>query len=229
MAGLQSKIMVVDDEPACLELFSEYLRNQGFEVVTASSGGEALMAFDFEEPDGILLDVSMQDMTGIEVLRQIRQKNARVGVLMVTAADDTAPAKEAQGLGAFGYVLKPVDLETLRRHVDRMLIASSMPAAHTAPAAASGGSPIYEFTLELFKATRQLPAAAHAAVGAALETAALTVLQRSTAGEKTDLGRSIAQVRTMLRLGRDLGDFTDEVYQRLDSLVATARRSLGFS
>ncbi|MGH7389857.1 MAG: response regulator [Candidatus Rokuibacteriota bacterium] len=228
MAGLRSKILVVDDEPATLATFAEYLQSEGFEVATAGSGSEALAALDLEKPDGILLDVLMPDMTGIDVLRQIRAKNFRVGVLMVTAVDDTTTAREAQALGAFGYVLKPVDFDVLRRNLDRMLIASSMPAAQTAPTS-TGGSPVYDFTLELFKVTRGLPPAIHASLGVALEAAALTVLQRSSAGEKTELGRSISHVRTLIRLGRDLGDFSDDVYQRLDSSAVKVRQSFGFS
>lgn len=228
MAGLRSKILVVDDEPAALEMFSEFLEGEGFNVVTAASGSEALTAFDVEKPDGILLDVLMQDMTGLDVLRQIRTKNSRVGVLMVTGVDDTAAAKEAQKLGAFGYVLKPADLEMLKRNLDRMLIAASMPNALSAVAPGSG-SPVYDFTLELFKATRELPPAKHASVGNAVEAAALNILQRSGAGEKTELGRGLSHVRTLLRLGRDLGDFSDEVYQRLDSSATRVRNSLGFS
>ena len=228
MAGLRSKILVVDDEPATLETFAEYLQGEGFEVATASSGGEALMALEFEEPDGILLDVLMPDMTGIDVLRQIRAKNSRIGVLMVTGVDDTTAAKEAQSLGAFGYVLKPVDFDVLRRNLDRMLIASSMPAAQATPRSGSG-SPVYDFTLELFKVTRALDSVAHASLGAALEAAALGVLQKSAAGEKTDLGRNIGHVRTLIRFGRDLGDFGDDVFQRLDASAVKARQSLGFS
>lgn len=229
MSELRGKVLIVDDEAQVVGVLRDYFQGAGFEVFTAASGAEALETFGRERPDVVLLDVRMPEMDGLEVLRRIRATGSRAGVVMITGQESVEAAKESAALGAADYILKPFDFDHLRRAVDRVLIAAAMAGgqAAAAPARASGDL-VYDLALELLRAARVLPAGAHTSVGAALESAALGLVQRSGQAEKTELIRMLNHVRTLLRLGRDLGDFADEAHLRLESCLVKARRALGF-
>src|SRR5712692_4546996 len=116
----RGKVLVVDDEPAVVELIGEYLNIQGFAVVGAGSGLEALARLEADRPDAVLLDVRMPGMDGIETLKRIVAKKTGARVLMCSANDDLMLAKEAIALGAFDYILKPIDFGYLSRALDQM-------------------------------------------------------------------------------------------------------------
>jgi DNA-binding response OmpR family regulator len=107
--------MVVDDEPDAVELLQEFLTSKGYEVITASNGEEALRKVKEERPHLILLDVRMPGMNGMDVLRQVRQFDQEVGVIMVTAVNEEDTGREALKLGAFDYIVKPLNFEYLER------------------------------------------------------------------------------------------------------------------
>jgi len=109
------RILVVDDEPDAVELLQEFLTSKGYEVITASDGEEALRKVKSERPHLILLDVRMPKMNGLEVLRQVRQIDKEVGVIMVTAVNEEETGRQALELGAFDYIVKPLDLEYLEK------------------------------------------------------------------------------------------------------------------
>ncbi len=109
------RVLVVDDEPDAVELLQEFLVAKGYEVLTANGGEEALRAVREERPHLILLDVRMPGMNGLEVLRRVRQIDQEVGVIMVTAVNEEETGREALALGAFDYIVKPLDLAYLER------------------------------------------------------------------------------------------------------------------
>ena len=109
------RVLVVDDEPDAVELLQEFLTAKGYEVLTAGDGEEALRKVKRERPHLILLDVRMPKMNGLEVLRQVRQIDKEVGVIMVTAVNEEETGRQALELGAFDYIVKPLDLEYLER------------------------------------------------------------------------------------------------------------------
>jgi DNA-binding response OmpR family regulator len=110
-----ARVLVVDDEPDAVELLQEFLTSKGYEVATAFSGEEALRKVKEERPHLILLDVRMPGMNGLDVLRQVRQVDQEVGVIMVTAVNEEDTGREALKLGAFDYIVKPLNLEYLER------------------------------------------------------------------------------------------------------------------
>jgi len=110
-----ARVLVVDDEPNAVELLQEFLTGKGYEVITASNGKEALQMLKAERPHLILLDVRMPGMNGLEALRQIREIDREVGVIMVTAVNEEETGREALRLGAFDYIVKPLDLAYLER------------------------------------------------------------------------------------------------------------------
>lgn len=233
MAEPRGKILVVDDEPNMVLLLAEYLTEQGYQVVTAHGGIEALAKLDLEKPQAILLDVRMPGMDGVEVLRRIRSFDTQVGILMISANDDIDLAKQTIGMGAFDYTLKPVDFAYLSRAVDKMMAraaTASTPAVEgPAAAAPSANNLLYDLALGIFRAARTLSPAARESLGRELEQAALAALQRGAAGEKQDVVRALNQIRTLLRFAKDLGDLDDDAHRVLEASVARARRSIGLS
>ena len=99
-------------------LYKEELEDEGYEVVVASSGEEALKLFDEEDPDLVTLDILMPDMDGIQVLRKMKEKKPRLPIIMSTAydyRDDFAVwASEA-------YVVKSSDTTELKETIRRLL------------------------------------------------------------------------------------------------------------
>jgi CheY-like chemotaxis protein len=224
-------ILVIDDEPSIVDLFTEYLTEQGFAVVAAGGGEEGLARLATDQPDIVFLDMRMPGMDGLETLKRIRAVNMRVPVLMISANDDVSAAKEALRLGAFDYTLKPVDFDYLSRALDKML-ASVDPAVGSAlgaPAAeaASVHGLLYELALGVFRATRAMPPGARTSLGPALEGAALSLVQRGAGGDTGETVRALNQVRSLLRFAKDLGDIPDDVHRALESLMVRARRSVG--
>ena len=111
------KLLVVDDEADIREFARNFFKRRGVDVLTASGGNEALTIIEKEKPNLVLLDVRMEEITGIEVLRKIRASNNSVKVIMVTGVEEEETIKEARRLGVIGYVHKPLVLEELEQVV----------------------------------------------------------------------------------------------------------------
>ena len=109
------RVLVVDDEPDALELLQAFLEAKGYEVLTASDGEEALQKVKEERPHLMLLDVRMPKLTGLEVLKRVREIDREVGVIMVTAVNEEETGRQALQMGAFDYITKPLDLKYLER------------------------------------------------------------------------------------------------------------------
>ncbi len=158
---------------------------------------------------------------------------------MISGNDDVELAKETIALGAFDYVLKPVDFPYLMRAIDKMLAAAAAaPAVAAAAESAEATAPapsgslhglLYDLALEVFRMPRGLPAVARESLGIPLEHAAMEAIQRGGGREKIEIIRALNLVRTLLRFGRDLGDITDEDHRRLEGYVAKARRVIGLA
>jgi DNA-binding response OmpR family regulator len=100
------KVLVVDDEPMVLEVLSRYLSRDGFDVVTAADGEEALVRFGEIEPDLVLLDLMLPRIDGYEVFRRLRE-TAATPVIMLTARGEATDRIVGLERGADDYVAKP--------------------------------------------------------------------------------------------------------------------------
>jgi nitrogen regulation protein NR(I) len=109
------KLLLVDDEPDVQYSFRRILDAPDVEMATASSGEEALRVFPRLKPDLVIMDVRMGGLSGLETLRRLRETDAKVPVIMMTAYGTTQTAIEAMKLGAYDYLLKPFDLPKLRQ------------------------------------------------------------------------------------------------------------------
>jgi DNA-binding response OmpR family regulator len=106
------RLLIIDDNPMICEALKDRLEAMGYSVLVAHDGrtGLALMALEAKEApiSGVLLDLQMPVMDGLQVLREIRTRHAQVPVVMMTAERDYRFREEALGLGAKQYILKPV-------------------------------------------------------------------------------------------------------------------------
>jgi DNA-binding response OmpR family regulator len=119
-------ILVVDDKANVRQLLSDYLAQQGFRVVTATNGREALYAARHETPDVILLDIMMPEMDGYEFLQTYRRERS-VPVIIITARVEESDAVLGLELGADDYILKPFRLRELVARVRAVLRRAEPP------------------------------------------------------------------------------------------------------
>jgi two-component system response regulator AtoC len=114
-----STVLIVDDERTLARSIKTFLIDSGYEAEVAGSGEQALEMVERVRPDVIFADVRLPGMNGIELLRRIREFDAAVPVIMMTAYGTIEGAVEAVKLGAFDYLKKPVDLDELKLLTDR--------------------------------------------------------------------------------------------------------------
>ena len=105
----QAKVLVVEDEKVTRTAITGLLRKEGMLVVEATNGQEAIDLFLRESPDVVILDIVMPVLGGMETIGKLKQMDAGVPVIIVTARTDAATAVETMKLGAYDYMLKPVD------------------------------------------------------------------------------------------------------------------------
>ncbi|BBO73260.1 acetoacetate metabolism regulatory protein AtoC [Desulfosarcina widdelii] len=113
MVENQASILVVDDELSMRELLEYMLEKEGYRVICAANGKEALSRIEKDRYDLMLCDIRLGDMTGLEVLKASKKKNPHVTVIMISAFATTETAVEAMNQGAFDYVPKPFQNEEL--------------------------------------------------------------------------------------------------------------------
>ncbi len=117
----QYRILVVDDESTISDLISTSLKFVGFDVRTAANGAQALTVVEEFKPHAIILDVMMPVMDGFEVCRNIRNSGNQVGILFLTAKDETKDKVEGLMIGGDDYLTKPFGLEELVARVHALL------------------------------------------------------------------------------------------------------------
>lgn len=116
-------LLIVDDKPQNLRLISDFLAEQGFDLMLSRSGAQAIDKARLAAPDLILLDVRMPDLDGFEVCRQLKEdpRTASVPVIFMTAVDDTEHKVEGFRLGAVDYITKPIQREELLVRIQHQL------------------------------------------------------------------------------------------------------------
>ncbi len=117
---MSNTILVVDDQSSVRQLLREYLSEQGFTVIVAANGQEALYSSRHEQPDLVLLDIMMPKMDGYEFLRQYR-KEKNTPVIIVTAKEEETDAVLGLELGADDYIIKPFRMRELVARIRSVL------------------------------------------------------------------------------------------------------------
>ena len=119
----KAKVMVVDDSPTELKLMSEPFLSQGYELITAKDGEEALQKVESEQPDLIVLDVIMPKLNGFNVCRSIKKSNKFKGikVILLTSKSQESDKFWGEKQGADAYMTKPFSGEDLLATASRLL------------------------------------------------------------------------------------------------------------
>lgn len=133
-----ARMLVIEDEPRIAELLAEYLRAEGYLVRVAGDGESGLQWARQERPDVVLLDLMLPGIDGLEVCRQLRQDDARLGLIMLTARVQEIDRLLGLGLGADDYICKPFSPREVVARVKALLRRSqaqsvAVPPMRTAP------------------------------------------------------------------------------------------------
>ena len=114
---MEEKLLIVDDEKDIREWAAKFFRKRKIEVLTASSGEEAIEIVGREKPTAMLLDITMEGIDGIETLRRIREVDKDIKVVMVTGSEDKEARNQTKELGAYDYIHKPLKMSELENVV----------------------------------------------------------------------------------------------------------------
>ncbi len=117
MAKNKTKILIIDDEKDLRLLFKKILTPEGYSVFTARNGRDGIKINQKNDPDVILLDLRMPGIGGIETLRRIREKDAKVVVIILTGYGDAGTIRDAADLNVYEYMSKPFNNETILKTI----------------------------------------------------------------------------------------------------------------
>src|SRR5437773_3183879 len=112
-------LLVVDDDPMIQRIFRRVFPEHETTLLTANTAAEGLELVARCQPDVVLLDINLPDMSGLDVFQRMRERDARIPVIFITGDSATDTAIEAMKLGAHDYLLKPLVLDQLRELVGR--------------------------------------------------------------------------------------------------------------
>lgn len=104
-------VLIVDDEPSILQSLGGLLSDEGFEILTASNGYEALKTIESASPDIVLLDIWMPGIDGIETLKEIKATSPHIPVVIITGHGTIETAVNATKIGAFDFIEKPLSID----------------------------------------------------------------------------------------------------------------------
>lgn len=209
-------ILVVDDQEAITELLAEFLQSQGYVCLTASSGPQALQRFEQQPFDVMFCDIQMPEMTGLDLLRTVKESGFDTTVVMVSALHDTRRAIDALRCGAYDYIVKPFQLDEVDFSLQRVLEHRRLVSENR----------LYQSNLEILVSERtqqlQLVNAELRTTGQRLSATVdeLYRTYRSTLGalaaaldlrDNETRGHSERVVAYSLRLGRELGLSEEEL------------------
>ncbi len=111
------KILILDDEKGLCDQLKKYFRKRGYTVFAVTNGKEALSVLKKESPQILVLDIRMDGISGLDVLKKAKEDNPKAKAVMITGLDDEATKKQATQLGSDEYLTKPFSYDVLERLV----------------------------------------------------------------------------------------------------------------
>ena len=120
----KAKILVVDDSTKILYSFRTFLEKEGYINISADQGKEALNLIATEKPSLVILDISLADADGMEILRQIKLKNSTLPVIIVSSYYSDEKRNQAENLGASAFLMKPISLTSIREVLSKLRLNS---------------------------------------------------------------------------------------------------------
>jgi DNA-binding response OmpR family regulator len=118
-----AKVLIVDDEKHIRSLYSDELKEEGYEVATAPDGNDIYNLIENEKPDVILLDIKLADSNGLDVLQQIRNRYYNLPVILCSAYGSFKV--DIKAIAADAYVVKSADLSELKQRIAQVLEANA--------------------------------------------------------------------------------------------------------
>lgn len=115
------KLVIIDDEMGIVDEVVDFFREEGFEVHAADTGKEGIECVRRVRPDILILDIKLPDMSGLDILRKMRELSPETRVIVNTGYVDQDIIDEAERLGRDAFLQKPFDLEVLWGEVDKLL------------------------------------------------------------------------------------------------------------
>ena len=115
------KFLVVDDETGVSHQIKEFLIQRGYHAMAATSGSEAITLIKKEKPNIVILDIIMEGMTGIDVLKQIKKINPKIRTIMLTAVEDDKTRQICMNLGASAYIIKPYNFDDILKTAHKLI------------------------------------------------------------------------------------------------------------
>ena len=120
-SSYMKQLLIVDDQLGIRMLLKEVFAQEGYEISLASNGYEALKIIEEKQIDGVLLDMKIPGMDGIQILKKIKEKSTDIPVMMMTAYGELNLIQEAMSLGSSLYFTKPFDIFEVRDAVNNLL------------------------------------------------------------------------------------------------------------
>lgn len=122
----QPAVLVVDDEENFLELLDRILSREGYQVTTAHDGVQALAHADHQKFRVAIVDIKMQPLTGVEVLAELKKRDATSQVIMISGYPTDDTRNECMKLGAAGYLTKPIEMAELKSVLRHLMGAEQL-------------------------------------------------------------------------------------------------------
>jgi two-component system, response regulator, stage 0 sporulation protein F len=122
---MSDTVLVIDDQPGIRRLLVEVLKEEGYQVVTASNGYDGLQEAQVVKPQLILMDMKMPGMDGIETLKELKRVGQGDRVIMMTAYGELDLVNQAKEIGAYDYITKPFDIIALCQTIQEIMTHST--------------------------------------------------------------------------------------------------------
>ena len=120
-AGERTTVLVVDDEEGIRQALERFLGRVGYQVTTAANASDAMARLASHHPQAMLCDIRMPETSGVELLPKVLAEDHDLAIIMLTAIDEPRTAIECLKLGAYDYLIKPVDLDELELSLQHAL------------------------------------------------------------------------------------------------------------
>lgn len=225
-----AKLVVIDDDPSVLLVCRRALHDAGLEVLTTDTAAAGLNTIVVQKPDLVLLDIHLPDGSGLELFERIHAVDATLPVIFMTASAASATVIQAMKLGAFDYLMKPLDLGTVRERLQQALdsrrlmrtpVALGQAEEGTAADVLIGRSPAMQ---EVYKAigrvaSPNVPVLIRGESGTGKELVARAIYQHSSRSQRPFLAINCAAIPEPLLeselFGHEKGAFTGADRQRI--------------
>jgi len=119
------KILVIDDDESILRLLSKFLTSEGHTVVTENNGSNAIDKFKENHFDLVITDMYMPELDGLDIIRNIKDINCNIPIIVLTAAGSITNVVQSLKLGAFNYMTKPVNIGEVREIIQKAFLANA--------------------------------------------------------------------------------------------------------